>query len=115
LLWVLLPASRKPTSHLADSAHAFHLICLQIAVGVAEEKLQPALPSNLPADLLVIATMCCDFDPGLRPSFDLIAEELHKVVQQMQVRAWVGRWQTPSWGRDTTAETVCVWSGAVDI
>jgi hypothetical protein len=64
-------------------------LCLQIAVGVAEEKLQPALPSNLPADLLVIATMCCDFDPGLRPSFDLIADELHKVVQQMQVRTWV--------------------------
>lgn len=71
---------------------------LQIAVGVAEEKLQPALPSNLPADLLVVATMCCDFDPGLRPSFDLIAEELHKVVQQMQVCAFLGRvWDTKPW------------------
>ena len=57
----------------------------QIAMGVSEEKLLPALPGNLPDDLMVIATACCDFDPHMRPSFVDIADELEKVVQQMQV------------------------------
>lgn len=56
-------------------------------MGVSEEKLLPALPGNLPDDLVVIATACCDFDPHMRPSFVDIAEELEKVVQQMQVGA----------------------------
>lgn len=58
-------------------------------MGVADEKLQPALPTNLPADLVVIATLCCDFDPAMRPAFVDVAAELDKVVKQMEVRVCV--------------------------
>lgn len=57
---------------------------VQIAMGVADEKLQPAVPGHLPADLVAIATWCCDFDPAMRPSFADITLELDKVVQQLQ-------------------------------
>ena len=56
-------------------------------MGVAEEKLQPALPAHLPADLVAIATWCVDFDPALRPNFSDIVEELEKAVEQLQVCA----------------------------
>jgi hypothetical protein len=58
---------------------------LQIALGVAEEKLQPSLPPNIPDDLMVIATACCSFDPDFRPSFSDITPVLEKVVQDLQV------------------------------
>lgn len=63
----------------------------QIAMGVADEKLQPAVPGHLPADLVAIATWCCDFDPAMRPTFADIALELDKVVQQLQVRWALGQ------------------------
>jgi hypothetical protein len=55
-------------------------------MGVADEKLQPALPSSdLLPDLVAIATLCCDFDPAMRPDFVMVAAELEKVVKRMQV------------------------------
>jgi hypothetical protein len=54
-------------------------------MGVSDEKLQPAVPPSLPADLVAIATLCCDFDPLMRPCFADIAAELEAVVTQMQV------------------------------
>lgn len=57
----------------------------QIAMGVSDEKLQPAIPPSLPADLGAIATLCCDFDPAMRPCFADITTELEAVVARMQV------------------------------
>lgn len=54
-------------------------------MGVADEKLQPVLPGNLPADLVAIALLCCDFDPAMRPCFADIAAELEAVVDKLQV------------------------------
>lgn len=69
------------------------LVCLQIAMGVSEEKLQPLVTGNLPTDLLVLCHACCDFDPDMRPGFATIVEELEKVLGQMKVsgrqREWV--------------------------
>jgi hypothetical protein len=56
-------------------------------MGVADEKLQPMLPNNLPAALLVLAHACCDFDPEMRPPFSELVPELEQAVQQLQVRS----------------------------
>lgn len=66
---------------------SYHLnvLCMQIAVGVSAEKLQPVVPPNLPAGLQVVASFCCNFDPYERPSFETVAKELEEVVQELKV------------------------------
>jgi hypothetical protein len=55
-------------------------------MGVADEKLQPLLPGQLPTELLVLCHACCDFDPDMRPSFATLVEELEGAVATLQVR-----------------------------
>lgn len=55
-------------------------------MGVADEKLQPLLPGQLPTELLVLCHACCDFDPDMRPGFATLVEELEGAVATLQVR-----------------------------
>lgn len=55
-------------------------------MGIADEKLQPLLPSDAPTDLLVLARICCDYDPEMRPSFGEMVPQLEAAVAQMKVR-----------------------------
>lgn len=57
-------------------------------MGVADEKLQPLLPSDAPTDLLVLARICCDYDPDMRPSFGELVPQLEAAVAEMRVSAW---------------------------
>lgn len=57
---------------------------VQIAMGVADEKLQPLLPGQLPTELLVLCHACCDFDPDMRPGFATLVEELEGAVATLQ-------------------------------
>lgn len=75
---------------------------VQIAMGVADEKLQPALPSSdLLPDLVAIATLCCDFDPAMRPDFVMVAAELEKVVKRMQSDAAAAPGLFSIWSRNS--------------
>jgi hypothetical protein len=58
---------------------------VKIAMGVADEKLQPLVPGQLPTELLVLTHACCDFDPDMRPSFATLVEELEGAVASLQV------------------------------
>jgi hypothetical protein len=71
-------------SFLAPAAFAAALPP-QIAMGVADEKLQPLLPGQLPTELLVLCHACCDFDPDMRPGFATLVEELEGAVATLQV------------------------------
>lgn len=57
---------------------------VQIAMGVADEKLQPLLPADLPAGLLVLAHACCDYDPDMRPAFATVVPELEAAVEALR-------------------------------
>lgn len=59
---------------------------VQIAMGVADEKLQPQLPAGLPTELLALTAACCDFDPEMRPSFAVLVPELEAAVETLKVR-----------------------------
>ncbi|GBF89363.1 hypothetical protein Rsub_01935 [Raphidocelis subcapitata] len=61
-----------------------YLTPVQIAMAVADETLQPVLPSSLPASLLALAHACCDFDPGMRPSFAVVCEELAAAIEEVK-------------------------------
>jgi len=61
----------------------------QIAMAVADEQLQPVLPASLPASLLVVCHACCDFDPGMRPSFMMVVEELTAAIQEIKQQVCV--------------------------
>lgn len=61
------------------------LFCLQIAIGVSDEKLQPLLPSDAPTDLAVLVRLCCDYDPEMRPTFSNMVPQLEATIDQMKV------------------------------
>ncbi|GAX74482.1 hypothetical protein CEUSTIGMA_g1931.t1 [Chlamydomonas eustigma] len=57
---------------------------VQIATAVAEEQLQPHIPTDLHADLQVLGNIACQFDPYTRPDFNMIVAELGPIVQQLE-------------------------------
>lgn len=65
----------------------------QIAMAVADEKLAPLLPADggLPAGLLAAASLCCDFDPEMRPSFATLVPELEDAVAELKARCGCAR------------------------
>eukprot|EP00878_Enallax_costatus_P045222 GHUV01054256.1.p1 GENE.GHUV01054256.1~~GHUV01054256.1.p1 ORF type:complete len:144 (-),score=28.26 GHUV01054256.1:13-444(-) len=74
---------------------------LQIAMGVADEKLQPLLPSDAPTDLVVLARICCDYDPDMRPSFGEVVPQLEATVAELRVGergSLRHRSSSPAWG-----------------
>ncbi len=73
---------------------------LQVAMSVADEQLKPWLPSGgLPPGLLALAGACCDYDPAMRPDFDLIVSEMSEALEAM--KAEVSRVVAASQGRRT--------------
>eukprot|EP00878_Enallax_costatus_P039869 GHUV01045797.1.p1 GENE.GHUV01045797.1~~GHUV01045797.1.p1 ORF type:complete len:441 (+),score=116.28 GHUV01045797.1:347-1669(+) len=74
---------------------------VQIAMGVADEKLQPLLPSDAPTDLVVLARICCDYDPDMRPSFGEVVPQLEATVAELRVGergSLRHRSSSPAWG-----------------
>ncbi|KAG1665924.1 hypothetical protein FOA52_004513 [Chlamydomonas sp. UWO 241] len=57
-----------------------YLSPVQVALAVAEERLAPSMPDDLPTDLQVIGRLACQFDPESRPSFEMIISELAPAV-----------------------------------
>lgn len=57
---------------------------VQVAMGVADEKLQPWLPANVPASLLALAHACFDYNPDMRPPFSLIVPQLMEAIQELK-------------------------------
>lgn len=53
-------------------------------MAVADETLQPVLPSSLPASLLALTHACCDYDPCLRPPFSVVCEELAGAIEEIR-------------------------------
>eukprot|EP00955_Chlamydomonas_euryale_P044911 353000-Chlamydomonas_euryale.AAC.15 len=58
-----------------------YLTPVQVALAVAEERLSPTLPDDLPTDLQVLGRMACQFDPEARPSFEMIVTEMAPAVR----------------------------------
>jgi hypothetical protein len=64
---------------------------VQIAMAVADEQLAPWVPDSAPAGVQALVAACCDFDPEMRPGFELVVAELGGVIQEIkQVGVWGG-------------------------
>eukprot|EP00877_Chromochloris_zofingiensis_P011552 jgi/Chrzof1/6650/Cz19g04100.t1 len=69
---------------------------VQVAMGVADEKLQPWLPANVPASLLALAHACFDYNPDMRPPFSLIVPQLMEAIQELKQQQQQQQQQQPA-------------------
>jgi serine/threonine protein kinase len=81
VLLVEAAALERPYEHC-------HMTPVQIALGVADEKLRPWIPATmLPPGVSVLAGALCDFDPGMRPDWPFVLAELEVAVAELRAAA----------------------------
>ena len=62
-----------------------HLTPVQIAMGVADEKLRPWVPASaLPPAVALLVGALCDYDPGMRPDWPFVLSELGAAVDELR-------------------------------